>query len=704
MKKTLFTLLFLTFLGTNSGFAQQQTVSIYPHVQQLQQQGSPLPFSHFYLTDTSWENLVSRTTVEQWLAPKNSSSWALSLSIQQNVTAYSSPNNTAKAKGAYDLTVSPKKVSIIARDSAGIFYGLQTLRQLIKDQKITPVVIHDFPTVKYRGVVEGFYGTPWSQADRISMLKFYGRVKANTYIYGPKDDPYHSAQWRKPYPQKQAANIKKLVKIARKNFVNFVWAIHPGQDIKWNQKDRENVLKKFEDMYALGVRSFAVFFDDISGAGTDAHKQAALLNYLTKNFVNVKKDVNPLILTPTVYNKSWAKSGPNSYLAILGRELDPSIQIMWTGDHVISNVTRSTLHWVQKLIKRPALIWWNFPVSDYTRDHLLLGPSYGLEKDIKASEMAGILSNPMEHAEASKPAIFGVADYAWNTASYNYKKAWKHSIQVMLPHSYEAYTLFAENNTDPGKTWSWFHRKESVSIAPAIKHFEETMTQQKSDTSDLSTLTNYFNQISKASTIIEKANDNPALTKEIKPWLTAFTYLGQSGLAQLAVYNNRQSARSNWRIITTLIAKKPQLQPLDKKGTVPVVGTKVLQPFLQSLKKVNNQKVLTQILGNSGYRIAQKKRQDSIASHDLNIFSALDLASHKTHTEKSPLSQPHQVILLTQGKATTIQLTFKVDENWEETTQTYSGNYLLIDLPKNTTAVKISSKHPLQLFEVLWKK
>lgn len=81
--------------------------------------------------------------------------------------------------------------------------------------------------------------------------------------------------------------------------------IHPGQDIRWNEEDRSLLLQKFESMYQLGVRGFAVFFDDISGEGTKADKQAELLNYIDDHFVKVKRDVAPLILCPTEYNKSW---------------------------------------------------------------------------------------------------------------------------------------------------------------------------------------------------------------------------------------------------------------------------------------------------------------------------------------------------------------------------------------------------------------
>ena len=45
-------------------------------------------------------------------------------------------------------------------------------------------------------------------------------------------------------------------------------------------------------MYHLGVRSFAVFFDDISGEGTNPVKQAELLNYIDEQFCKSKTGCN----------------------------------------------------------------------------------------------------------------------------------------------------------------------------------------------------------------------------------------------------------------------------------------------------------------------------------------------------------------------------------------------------------------------------
>mgnify|MGYP000550296128 CR=1 FL=1 len=83
---------------------------------------------------------------------------------------------------------------------------------------------------------------------------------------------------------------------ARRNEVLFYWAIHPGKDIRWNTEDRDLLMEKFESMYRLGIRAFAVFFDDISGEGTSAEKQVELLNDIYHNFVKVKGDVAPLLM------------------------------------------------------------------------------------------------------------------------------------------------------------------------------------------------------------------------------------------------------------------------------------------------------------------------------------------------------------------------------------------------------------------------
>lgn len=438
----------------------------------------------------------------------------------------------SKAEGYY-LKVDKGEIVIAGADARGAYYGVQTLAQLLTLPKLPLAEITDYPDIPYRGVVEGFYGTPWSHEARLRQLDFYGRNKMNVYIYGPKNDPYHSTpNWRKPYPEREAAQLKELVDKARENNVIFYWAIHPGQDIRWNEEDRQNLLDKFEKMYQLGVRGFAVFFDDISGEGTKADKQADLLNYLDDRFVKAKGDVEPLIMCPTEYNKAWSNV-KGGYLTTLGEKLNQGIQIMWTGNKVVATIDRESMDFINPLLKRKAYIWWNFPVSDYVRDHLLMGPVYGNALDIQ-DEMEGFVSNPMERAEASKIALYSVADYAWNLSDYDSNASWRRAIKDLMPRHAASLEIFADHNSDLGVNGHRFRRDESVGIRPALDALRTAYVEHQSvDEAAYRQVREECRKIVAAADILSVSQENPPLIAEIQPWIQQFKLVGQYGEAVL---------------------------------------------------------------------------------------------------------------------------------------------------------------------------
>ena len=429
--------------------------------------------------------------------------------------------------GAYLLAIGSKGISVLGYDERGAFYGLQTLRQIAaqaEDGHLPCMTVNDWPDLPARGVVEGFYGTPWSHEARLSLIEFYGRYKMNTYIYGPKDDPYHSSpDWRKPYPAEEAAQIKELVEACRTNYVDFVWAIHPGQDIKWNEEDYAALVAKFESMYALGVRAFAIFFDDISGDGANPYRQVELLNRLGEEFVKAKGDVAPLIICPTDYNRSWANPTERGSLAVYGRELDPSVRVFWTGDYVCSDLTPATLEWVGSRIQRPALYWWNFPVTDYCRHIVMQGPVYGLDRSLSSDDLCGFVSNPMEHAEASKLALYGVADYTWNIEDYDPMANWERGLGVMAGEEARvAYRTFAIHSCD---TESGYRRDESWETE--VFDFDDYTPEQ------YDALLGEFRRIEAVPDEMEEKCSNAALMNELRPWLEEFGRLGARGIRTL---------------------------------------------------------------------------------------------------------------------------------------------------------------------------
>lgn len=523
-------LLGVCLLSTVTAFAQN--VSLQPHPQELIVQEKSIDLPAIYQLEGEKEaNPHAVELLKEMFVGKQSTREGLRIIIgekgDKSVRKYS--RLIPKQEEGYYLSVNEKEIVLAGNDERGTYYAMQTLSQLLKNRKLPVVTIKDYPSVRYRGVVEGFYGTPWSHQARLSQLKFYGKNKMNTYIYGPKDDPYHSSpNWRLPYPEKEAAQLRELVTVANRNEVDFVWAIHPGQDIKWNQEDRDNLLSKFEKMYQLGVRSFAVFFDDISGEGTNPQKQAELLNYIDEKFVQAKPDVTPLVMCPTEYNKSWSNPKGN-YLTTLGEKLNPSIQIMWTGDRVISDITRDGIEWINERIKRPAYIWWNFPVSDYVRDHLLLGPVYGNDTTI-AKQMSGFVTNPMEHAEASKIAIFSVASYAWNPTKYDTWQAWKDAIRTILPGAAEELECFAIHNSDLGINGHGYRREESQNIQPVADRFLKAYAENGNyEQEDYEALMNTFERMAESADILLTNTENKPLIEEITPWLYQFKLLAETG-------------------------------------------------------------------------------------------------------------------------------------------------------------------------------
>lgn len=433
-----------------------------------------------------------------------------------------------QAEGYY-LKIDKEGIVVAGADRRGVFYGVQTLVQLIALPKLPLVEVTDYPDVPYRGVVEGFYGVPWSREARLSQLDFYGRNKMNIYIYSPKDDPYHSSpNWRKPYPAQEAEQLKELVECARRNEVLFYWAIHPGKDIRWNTEDRDLLMEKFESMYRLGIRAFAVFFDDISGEGTSAEKQVELLNDIYHNFVKVKGDVAPLLMCPTEYNRLWTKL-EGGYLATLGGKLHPDIGILWTGDKVVACIDKPTMQFVNPLLKRKAFIWWNFPVSDYVRDRLLLGAVYGNGTDID-DDISAFISNPMEHAEASKIALFSIADYAWNMDAYKSDASWRRAVRYLMPGHAAALQVFASHNSDLGGNEHDFRREESEQIRPALERLLDAYCREgKREVAAASAVTEECERMIASADLLLASDENPALIKEISPWLMQFKLLGEFG-------------------------------------------------------------------------------------------------------------------------------------------------------------------------------
>ena len=492
-----------------------------------------------------------------------------------------------KPEGYY-LLVAADKVVIAGNDGSGTYYGVQTFIQLASQPEVMEVAVTDYPSVSERGLVEGYYGNPYSEADRMSLFEMFGRMKMNVYIYGPKDDVYHKDRWRENYPADLGNKIREYVDAAKANKVDFVWAIHPGNDIQWNDTDRRNVVNKLKSMYELGVRTFAVFFDDVwGGEGTRGDKQAELMNYVTDELAKAYDDVKPCIICPTQYNKGWSNG---DYLTTLGSTMNKDVRIMWTGNSVVDMINKSDMQWINSQISRKAYIWLNYPVTDYCINHLLMGPTYGNDLDI-ADMLSGFTANPMEYAEASKLSLFSIGDYNWNMPAYDADASWEAAIEYLMPRNKEAFRFFCENNVDLGVNTHGLRRtNESPEFVEAKNEYDAKMV-QGDEQAAFAAVGVQFEKLTSAANTLLATDEAPALIAEITPWLESMRYLGMKGTCVVGMQNalsseNPESFIENYLKYKEYDEAQAALRSRDFAGTLksatPVVGTVHVEPFIKN--------------------------------------------------------------------------------------------------------------------------
>ncbi|WP_245582759.1 protein O-GlcNAcase [Selenomonas ruminantium] len=346
------------------------------------------------------------------------------------------------------------------------------------------------PAIPLRGVVEGFYGTPWSQADRLSMLQFCHEHKLNAYIYAPKDDAYHRAKWREMYPADKMADLQALIDESKKQQVKFIFAISPGLDIHFSgqeaEQDKQAMLKKLTAMYDMGVRDFAIFFDDIQNK--DGKGQAKFLNWVNANFIAQHKDINPLIAVPTEYFRQDMESEGQikEYTKDFSATLDKDILVLYTGEKVVPDGLRDVDYArANKLYGRQLGIWWNYPVSDYLEAKLALGP---VEKLPMAAEIPAIFFNPMKHAELSKISLATGAEYALNPGKYDAQKAWHKAIKAQYGSLAEDMEAFADQSQHMVVSWAVIGPEDGAALRQQMNAYWQDSANGKKLMADLSKL------------------------------------------------------------------------------------------------------------------------------------------------------------------------------------------------------------------------
>ncbi|MGO1972080.1 MAG: beta-N-acetylglucosaminidase domain-containing protein [Propionibacteriaceae bacterium] len=431
--------------------------TVVPTPQQIESAGAPVklkrkvtvvtgqdtdPAALELLQDTLAAHDVDVTEEPWWVKPRQMSIHLGKIDRKDVDQRLESPA-VDEAEG-YGLSVDQKAVTIGGVDAAGQYYGVRTLTQLItgegKKATIAQVDVADHPKMPLRGTIEGFYGKPWSHEERLDQLDFYGTVKMNTYIYAPKDDPYHREKWAEPYPEEKVAELAELVERAADHHVRFTFALSPGNSICFSSEDhRAKLIDKLQSMYDIGVRSFSIPLDDIdygtwhcdsdaetygeAGAANAGKAQVDLLNFVQQEFIETHEGTQALQMVPTEYSDTK----PSPYKNAFKEGLDEDVVIMWTGVGVVpESIKNADAEAVAAAWGRKVFVWDNYPVNDFgdTTGRLLLAP-YDKREEGLSDHLLGLVSNPMNQSGASKIAITGMADFAWKDTGYDAQRTWE---------------------------------------------------------------------------------------------------------------------------------------------------------------------------------------------------------------------------------------------------------------------------------------
>jgi hypothetical protein len=256
------------------------------------------------------------------------------------------------------------------------------------------------------GVVEGFYGPPWTADERIEMVRFEAAAGMNAYLYAPKFDPWHLERWREPYPPQALADLVRVAREAEAAGVRFIYAVGPALDMRFaDDAEHATLAAKCDQLFDAGIREFALLFDDVpeelpdaadrgrfgdGPAGSGAAHGAAAARFAETFLARHAIDA-PFLVCPSHYGGT----GRSPYRDAFAAALPASAVVLWTGhDVVVGEVTAQHARDAQAAFGHPLVLWDNFPVNDFDFSRLFLGPLLGRDPEL-ADVLRGILANPM---------------------------------------------------------------------------------------------------------------------------------------------------------------------------------------------------------------------------------------------------------------------------------------------------------------------
>jgi hyaluronoglucosaminidase len=264
-----------------------------------------------------------------------------------------------------------------------------------------------------RGVIEGFFGKTWSDADRLACAQFLRAYGFDFYIYAPKADRYLRRAWAQPKPRKEIQRLAALSAGFRAQGLRFGIGLTPFEmHLDYGCGAQSALKRKVAQLDEVGVDLLCILFDDMRG---DVPQLAELQVRVIGDIAHWSS-AKAFIACPTYYSDDPVLErvfgqAPPAYLQNFGRSLDPAIDVFWTGTRVCSaGYSDGHLDDVAERLGRKPFIWDNNIANDgkVRCSHLYLDPkSMGWCLDPRRTRGIGV--NPMNQPALSRIAL---ANYA----------------------------------------------------------------------------------------------------------------------------------------------------------------------------------------------------------------------------------------------------------------------------------------------------
>lgn len=132
------------------------------------------------------------------------------------------------SREAYTLKVAPAQGEVEATSSAGLFYGVQTLCQLIEgsaaDALLPEVEIHDWPALAYRGtMVDMSHGPLPTESEIKRQLDFLARWKANQYyLYSEASIELQGYPLLNPEGRLSQDEVRRIIAYGRERHIDVI--------------------------------------------------------------------------------------------------------------------------------------------------------------------------------------------------------------------------------------------------------------------------------------------------------------------------------------------------------------------------------------------------------------------------------------------------------------------------------------------------